>query len=66
VLRSDGSRSGPDQSRDNAQGRSGGISKGSWANFKGNKLADPERGSTGKNSSIDDIPLVPSSKQQQH
>lgn len=34
----------------------------SWANIKGHKLEDPERGSTGMHSSVDDIPLVPTSR----
>ncbi|KFZ07658.1 hypothetical protein V501_06250 [Pseudogymnoascus sp. VKM F-4519 (FW-2642)] len=57
-----GSRSMPNQSGDNSQGRSGGISNGSWGKVKGDNLEYAERGSIGMTSSVDDIPLVPSSK----
>ena len=52
----------PNQSGDNSQGRSGGIGNGSWGKVKGDNLEYAERGSTGMTSSVDEIPLVPSSK----
>lgn len=52
----------PNQSGDNSQDRSGGVGSGSWGKVKGDNLEFAERGSTGMNSSVDDIPLVPSSK----
>ncbi|KAF7561194.1 hypothetical protein G7046_g2952 [Stylonectria norvegica] len=36
-----------------------------WANLRGHKLDDPEHGSTGMGSSVDDIPLVSSSRDAQ-
>ncbi|KFY75298.1 hypothetical protein V499_04759 [Pseudogymnoascus sp. VKM F-103] len=57
------SRSMPNQSGDNSQGgRPGGIGNGSWGKVKGDILGYAERGSIGMTSSVDDIPLVPSSK----
>ncbi|OBT61042.1 hypothetical protein VE03_09157 [Pseudogymnoascus sp. 23342-1-I1] len=57
-----GSRSIPNQSGDNSQGRSGDIGNGSWGKVKGDNLEYAERGSTGMTSSVDEIPLVPYSK----
>ncbi|KFY18804.1 hypothetical protein V493_08334 [Pseudogymnoascus sp. VKM F-4281 (FW-2241)] len=57
-----GSRSMPDQSGDNSQGRSGRIRNGSWGKVQGENLDYAERGSNGMTSSVDDIPLVSSSK----
>ncbi|RDW78255.1 hypothetical protein BP5796_06107 [Coleophoma crateriformis] len=64
LTSSDGSRNASDQVGDNSHGHSGSIGNGTWANFKGNKLDDLEHGSTGMASSVDEIPLVPASKQQ--
>lgn len=57
-----GSRSMPNQSGDNSQGRSGGIGNGSWGKVKGDNPEYAERRSAGMTSSVDEIPLVPSSK----
>ncbi|KFY59634.1 hypothetical protein V496_05588 [Pseudogymnoascus sp. VKM F-4515 (FW-2607)] len=57
-----GSRSMPNQSGDNSQDSSGGVGNSSWGKVKGDNMEYAERGSTGMNSSVDDIPLVPSSK----
>jgi hypothetical protein len=66
LTSTDGSRSTPSQQEPNFDGRSGGVGNGSWANFKGHKLEDAEQGSTGMHSSVDDIPLVSTSKHSQY
>ncbi|CZR66177.1 related to integral membrane protein PTH11, partial [Phialocephala subalpina] len=60
-----GSRNVPNQSAASNQGRSGGMGNSSRANYQGHKLEDPENGSTrtaGVQSSVDDVPLVSTSK----
>jgi len=50
-------------SRTHESDRNGGS--GSWAKFKGHKLEDPERAAsagTSRNESVDDVPLVDTSK----
>lgn len=54
------------QSNDDTEGQPNDINNGNWIKVKSNKLEDLERESTGVASTTDDIPLVPTTKQQKH
>jgi len=63
LTSNDGSRGMLGQSSGNSQNPTSGNGDGSWAKYKGSKLVDPEHGSSAMASSVDDIPLVTTSKQ---